>query len=123
MVSLPSTQWECIGSLNMLGYGETKSPTNSQETDSVQNFVGPVPSLGVSRQTIKIWIKRWVDNQHLVMNHGLSSIQRQAQKPILGPSLTTKTRFLFHNRIQSRVISLRNEHNTLRRHLHLMGLP
>jgi hypothetical protein len=42
---------------------------------------------------------------------------------ISGPSPTTKTRFLSFNRTQSRVvIALLTGHNTLRRHLHLMGL-
>ena len=31
---------------------------------SVQKFVGPMPSLGVSRQNIRRKIKRWMDNEH-----------------------------------------------------------
>ena len=31
MIPLPSMLWGCIGSLNMLGYEETKSPNSSQE--------------------------------------------------------------------------------------------
>jgi hypothetical protein len=54
---------------------------------------------------------------------GLSSTQRQAKKLIFGASLTTKTRLLSFNRTQSRVVTgLLTRHNTLRRHLHLMGL-
>ena len=54
---------------------------------------------------------------------GPSRHQRQAQKLILGPSPTTKTGLLFFNRTQSRfVMGLLTGHNTLRRHLHLMGL-
>jgi hypothetical protein len=34
---------------------------------SIQKFIGPEPSLGVSRQNIKNKIKLWVDNQHLLM--------------------------------------------------------
>jgi hypothetical protein len=34
---------------------------------SVQKFVVPEPFLGVSRQNIRRKIKRWVDNQHLVL--------------------------------------------------------
>jgi hypothetical protein len=49
---------------------------------------------GVLRQNIKRKIKCWEDNQHLVMWHSLSSTDRQAQKLILGPNPTTKTRFL-----------------------------
>jgi len=32
MISLPSTLWGCIGSLEELGYKEMKSPINLQET-------------------------------------------------------------------------------------------
>jgi hypothetical protein len=54
---------------------------------------------------------------------GPSRHHRQAQKLILGPSPTTKTGLLLFNRTQSRfVMGLLTGHNTLRRHLHLMGL-
>ena len=54
---------------------------------------------------------------------GLSSSQRQAEELILAPSLAAKTRPLSFNKTQSRVIvSLLTGHNTLRRHLHIMGL-
>jgi hypothetical protein len=62
-------------------------------------------------------------HQHLATWCGPSSNQRQTQKPILGPSPTTKTRLLFFDRTQSRVVIGRlNGHNTLRRHLYLKGL-
>jgi hypothetical protein len=54
---------------------------------------------------------------------GLRSTQRQTQKLILSPSPTTKTRLLSFSRTQCKVvIGLLTRHNTLRRHLHLMGL-
>ena len=37
---------------------------------STQKFIGPVPSLGISRWNINNKIKCWVDNQHLVMRRG-----------------------------------------------------
>ena len=53
----------------------------------------------------------------------LISTHRQAQKMILGPRPTVKTRFLSFNRTQSRVVTnLLTGHNSLRRHLHFMGL-
>ena len=64
MTSLLGTPWGYIGSLDMLGYEETKSPAGSQEECSVQKFVRPEPSLGVSRQNIRRKIKRWRNNQH-----------------------------------------------------------
>ena len=57
---------------------------------STQTFVGPEPSLGVSRHNINNNIKHWVDNQHLAMWRGPCSTQRQAQKLISSPSLATK---------------------------------
>ena len=66
-------------------------------------------------------MKRRVDNQHLLIWRGPCSTQRQARKLILGPSPTTKTRFLSYNRTQFRVvIGLLTGHNTVRRHLHLV---
>ena len=57
---------------------------------STQQFVGPEPSLGVSKQNIKNMIKRWVENQHLVMWRGPCSTQKQAQELISGLSPATK---------------------------------
>jgi len=54
---------------------------------------------------------------------GLGDTQRQAQELISGPSLGAKAKFLTFNRIQFRAVtSLLTGHNTLRRHLHLLGL-
>ena len=89
----------------------------------LHHFVGPKPALGVSKENIRKKIKRWIDNQHMVMRRHLISTQRQAQKMILGPSPAVKTRLLSFSRTQSRVVTgLLTGHNTLKRHLHLMGL-
>ena len=49
--------------------------------------------------------------------------QRQAHKLITGPNLDAKAKFMSFNRTQSRaVIGLLTRHNTLRRHLHILGL-
>jgi len=59
----------------------------------------------------------------MAMWRGPISIQRQAQKLISGPSPSAKTRLLSFNRPQSRdVTGFLTGHNTLRRHLYLMGL-
>jgi hypothetical protein len=82
---------------------------------TVPKYVGP--------ENIRRKIKCWIDNQHMVMWWGLISSQRQAQKMILGPGPTAKTRILSFNRTQSRVITcLFTGRNTLRRHHYLMGL-
>jgi hypothetical protein len=79
--------------------------------------------LGVSRQDIRRRIRRWFVSQHWIWWRGLDDPQRQARELISGPCLCAKTRFLSFNRSQSRVVTgLLTGHNTLRRHLHLMGL-
>ena len=91
--------------------------------NSVQRFVGPEPFLGVSRQNIRRKMKCWMEKQHLALWRGLCSTQRQAQELISGPNLATGTQLLSFNRTQSRVvIGLLTGHNTLKRHLYIMGL-
>ena len=90
---------------------------------SVQKFVGPEPFLDFSRQNIGRKIKRWMDNQHLVMWRGPCSTQRQTRELISGPNLATRAQLLSFNRAQSRVVlGLLTGHNNLRRHLYVMGL-
>ena len=64
---------------------------------SVQQFVGPEPLLGVSRQNIRRKIKGWMEKQHLVLWGGPCSTQRQARELISGPDLTTRARLLSFN--------------------------
>jgi hypothetical protein len=59
------------------------------------------------------WIRWW----------GLGNTQRQTRELILGPCLGAKVRFLSFNRTQSRAVTgFLTGHNTLRRHLQLLGL-
>ena len=89
----------------------------------VQKFVGPEPFLGVSRQNIRRKIKRWMDNQHLVMWRCPCRTQRQAQELISRHDLATRARLFPFNRTQSRiVIGLLTGHITLRKLLYVMGL-
>jgi hypothetical protein len=90
---------------------------------SAQRFVGPEPVLGVSRQNIRRKMNRWIVNKHLALWHGPCSTQGQARELISGPDLDTGARLLSFNRTQTRVVTgLLTGHNTLRRHLHIMGL-
>jgi len=90
---------------------------------SVQRFVGPEPFLGVCRQNIRRKMKHWMEKQHLALWRGPCSTQRQARELICGPNLATRARLLSFIRTQSRVvIGLLTGHNTLRRHLYVMGL-
>ena len=96
---------------------------NLARDGSVQKFVGPEPSFGVSRQNIRRKIKFWMDNKHLPRWRGLGSIQRQARELISGPSPAAKTRLSSFDRIKSAVvIGLLTGRNTLRRHILLMEL-
>jgi len=79
--------------------------------------------LGDSRQNIRRKIKCWMENQHLALWRGPCSTRRQARKLISGLNLATRVRLLSFNRTQFRVvIGLLTGHNTVRRHLYVMGL-
>jgi len=65
----------------------------------------------------------WLVNQYSIWWRCLGDTQRQVRELILGPCLGAKARFLSFNRTQSRAVTgLLTGHNTLRRHLHIMGL-
>jgi len=86
-------------------------------------FLGPKPALGVSRQDIQKKLSCWLVNQHGAQWCCLGNTQRQVREFISGPSLGTRAKFMTFNRIQSRVVTgLLMGHNTLRRHLYLLGL-
>jgi hypothetical protein len=90
---------------------------------TVNNIVGPEPALRVYRRNIWKKIKRWIDNQHMVMWRILLSTQRQPRKIISDPSPAAKTRLPSFNRTQSRVVTgLLTGLNTLRKYLHFMGM-
>ena len=90
---------------------------------SFLEFLGHQPALGVSRRDIRRRISRWINNQQWERWRGLGDTQRQARELISGPCLSASARFLSFKRIQSRaVIGLLTGHNTLRKHLHLLGL-
>jgi hypothetical protein len=90
---------------------------------SVQEFSGPELTLGVSRRSIQRRLSRRLINQHWARWRGLDGTQRQAREFISGPSLAAKAKLLSFNRTQNRVVTgLVTEPNTVRRHLHLLGL-
>ena len=98
-------------------------PDKLARDSSVLEFAGPEPSLGVSRQDVRRRLRHWLVNQHWVWWQVLGDTQRPAQELISGPCLGARGRFLSFNRTQSRAVTgLLTGHNTLRRHLHLMGL-
>jgi hypothetical protein len=90
---------------------------------STLGFIGAEPALGISRQDLRNRNSRWLGKQHWMHWQNLGNTQRQARELILGPCQVTKIRLLPFNRTQSRAVTgLLTGHNTLRRHLHLMGL-
>jgi hypothetical protein len=64
-----------------------------------------------------------MEKQHLALWGGPCSTYRRARELISGPNLATGARLLSFKRTKSRVvIGLFTGHNTLRRHLHILGL-
>jgi hypothetical protein len=68
---------------------------------SGQQFTGPEPFLGLSRQNIRRKIKSWIEKQHLARWHGPCGTQRQARELISGPNLAIVAQLLSFNRTQS----------------------
>jgi hypothetical protein len=90
---------------------------------SVRSLLGPEPALGVSRSDIRRKLRCWLHRQHWAIWRDLADTLRRARELISGPCPGTRTKLLTFNRNQSRVVTgLLTGHNTLRRHLHLMGL-
>jgi ribonuclease HI len=90
---------------------------------SASRFVGPEPVLGVLKRDLSSKIGRWLVSQHLRRWQDLDPSQRQARELISGPNRGTRAKFLSLSREQSMgVTGLLTGHNTLYRHLHLMGL-
>ena len=65
----------------------------------------------------------WLINQQWTRWWGLGGTKRQAGELLSGHGRNAKVKLMSYNRTQSRaVIGLLNGHNTLRRHLHRLGL-
>jgi ribonuclease HI len=118
--------WHAVGLYWVPGHARVRGNEIADKlarSGSVPRFVQPEPFLGVSRQTIRRKMKRWIEKQHLALWGGPCSTQRQAQELISGPNLATGARLLSFKRTQSRVVfGLLTGHNTFRRYLHIMGL-
>jgi hypothetical protein len=77
-----------------------------------------------SNRTISLRLQ-CVARKHLTNNplRILDDTQTQARESISGPGLGAKTKVMSFNRTQSRAVTgLLTGHNTLRRHLYLLGL-
>jgi hypothetical protein len=90
---------------------------------SALRLLGPEPALGISRCDIRRKLRCWLSGQHWAIWRDLANTLRQARELISGPCPCIRIKLLSFNRNQSRVVTgLLTSHNTLRRHLHLMGL-
>jgi hypothetical protein len=90
---------------------------------SALRLLRPEPALGVSRCDIRKRLRRWLISQHWASWHDLGNTLRQARELIFGPCPGTRIKLLSFNRNRSRVVTgLLAGHNTLRRHLYLLGL-
>ncbi|GFG34052.1 hypothetical protein Cfor_04905 [Coptotermes formosanus] len=85
-------------------------------------FIVMEPVLGISTWFIRQGIINWMTNKHPMHWKSMSGSQRQAQ--LEGPHMENKTiLLLFLSRMKIRSVSrLLTGHNTLRRHLHVIGL-
>jgi ribonuclease HI len=105
--------WHAVGLYWVPGHAGMRGNETADgltRNGSASDFVGPEPALGISRQDFRTRINRWLENQHQRRWWNLGGSQRR----IMLFSLT---------RAQTRVVTgLLTGHNTLRRHLHLMGL-
>jgi hypothetical protein len=82
----------------------------------------PTPNI-FTRALMGNKIGRWLMGQHLRRWRELGPSQRQARELISGPNRGTRAKLLSLGREQTRgVTGLLTGHNTLHRHLHLMGL-
>jgi hypothetical protein len=121
MTSPLTILWDSFGSPDIQGYVEMKLPMSSQ--GSADHSVGPETALGVSRQSIRRKIQCWMNRQHSVRRRGVAGTMRQTQELVSGPNTAARTALISFKRAQSRVVNgLLTRHNTLRRHLHVMGL-
>ena len=68
-------------------------------------FLGPEPSLGVSRRNLQKRLVRWLTNQHGAQWRVLGHTKRQTREFFSGPSLGNRAKFMTFKRIQSRVVT------------------
>jgi ferredoxin-thioredoxin reductase catalytic subunit len=118
--------WHAVGLYwvhRHVGMGGNEAADGLAREGSASGYVGPEPALGVSWRDLRSRINRWLGKQHPRRWRNLGDSQRQARELISGPCRGTRIGLVSLTRTQSRVVTrLLTGHNTLRRHLHLMGL-
>jgi hypothetical protein len=118
--------WYAVGLYWVPGHAGIRGkemPDELARGGSGLGFLGPEPVLGVTRRDIQNKLNCWLVNQQWARWRSIPDTQRQVRELISGPSVGAKIKVMFFNRTQSRaVIGLLAGHNTLRRHLYLLGL-
>jgi hypothetical protein len=90
---------------------------------SIVKFVGSESALGVSSRIYEEGLDVGWLTSIVYGGQGLGVTQREGRRLISGLSLGAKAMFLSCNTTQSRAVTgLLTGHNTLKRHLHLLGL-
>ncbi|CAH1974332.1 unnamed protein product [Acanthoscelides obtectus] len=93
------------------------------KTGSASKLVGPEPALGVTAHKARRKMETWVARQHSQKWRSISRHLRQARELIEGPSAKDGRFCLSLGRANLRLlVGLLSGHNTLRRHLHVMGV-
>jgi len=108
-----------LGGSNTSNVSSTISLTVKKESVSETCSVSKPPNADVTPRLLLNYVAMKASRR---ITH-ISSTQRQARELISRLDLATRARLLSFNRTQSRdVIGLLTGHNTLRRHLYIMGL-
>ncbi|CAH1969569.1 unnamed protein product [Acanthoscelides obtectus] len=93
------------------------------KTGSASKLVGPEPALGVTAHKARRKMETWVARQHSQKWRSITRNLRQARELIEGPSAKDERFCLSLDRANLRLlVGLLSGHNTLRRHLHVMGV-
>ena len=122
MTSLPDMWWDFLGPWTCRSTRQCNRRW-ARNGWLCSGIFGPEPALGVSRRDIQKRLSRWLIKRHCASWSDFGNTPRQARELISEPSLGAKAKFLSFNRTQSRAVTgLLTGHNTLRRHLHLLGL-
>jgi hypothetical protein len=74
------------------GVSSNKIADGLARCGSTSKFLGPEPTLGVSRQDLRNRINRWLVNKHWGRWPSLGNNQRETRELISGPCLGTKAR-------------------------------
>jgi len=123
MISLSDMRWAFFWVPGRAGIRGNEIANGLARGGTPLRFLGPKLALGVSRRDLQKRLSHWLANQHGAQWRGFGDTQRQTREFISGPSLGTRTKFMTFDRIQSRVVTgLLMGHDTLRRHLYLLGL-